>query len=202
VNGGGRGFGNQKASRGNGTVCSHAGALFKVSPDGKKFEVVARGFRAPNGIGVRADGQVTTSDNEGTWVPTTPLNWVDGKAFHGVINDLTPKDLATKFSPPILWLSHNDYDNSGGGQIWVTSDKWGPFKGELLHESYGKSSLYLVMRQDIGKGRQGDHSEIGAVDAQKFKKLPHHGNLSAFINLPYFVSLLPVSAVPTSASAT
>jgi hypothetical protein len=154
VNGGGRGFGNQKASRGNGTVCSHAGALFKVSPDGKKFEVVARGFRAPNGIGVRADGQVTTSDNEGTWVPTTPLNWVDGKAFHGVINDLTPKDLATKFAPPILWLSHNDYDNSGGGQVWVTSDKWGPFKGELLHESYGKSSLYLVMRQDIGNGSQ------------------------------------------------
>jgi hypothetical protein len=31
---------------------------------------------------------------------------------------------------------------------------------------------------------------------------PHHGNLSAFINLPYFVSLLPVSAVPTSANAT
>ena len=87
-----------------------------------EFEVVARGFRAPNGIGVRADGQVTTSDNEGTWVPTTPLNWVDGKAFHGVINDLTPKDLAEKFSPPILWLSHNDYDNSGGGQVWVTSD--------------------------------------------------------------------------------
>jgi hypothetical protein len=38
-----------------------------------------------------------------------------------------------------------------------------------------------------------------AVNAHQFKKLPHHGNLSAFINLPYFVSLLPVSAVPTSA---
>jgi hypothetical protein len=154
VNGGGRGFGNQKASRGNGSVCSHAGALFKVSPDGKKFEIVARGLRAPNGIGVRADGQVTTSDNEGTWVPTTPINWVDGKAFHGVVNQLTPKEQAEAYVPPLMWLSHNDYDNSGGGQIWVTSDKWGPFKGELLHESYGKSSLYLVMRQDIGKGRQ------------------------------------------------
>lgn len=154
VNGGGRGFGNQKASRGNGSVCSHAGALFRVSPDGKKFEVLARGLRAPNGIGVRADGQVTTSDNEGTWVPTTPLNWVDGKAFHGVVNQMTAPEDAAKFAPPILWLSHNDYDNSGGGQIWVTSDKWGPFKGELLHESYGKSSLYLVMRQDVGNGRQ------------------------------------------------
>ena len=154
VNGGGRGFGDQKASRGNGSVCSHAGGLFKVSPDGKKFEVVARGLRAPNGIGVRADGQVTTSDNEGTWVPTTPINWVDGKTFHGVVNKLTPKERADAYAPPLMWLSHNDYDNSGGGQIWVSSDKWGPFKGELLHESYGKSSLYLVMRQDIAKGRQ------------------------------------------------
>lgn len=154
VNGGGRGFGDQQRSQGNGTVCSHAGCLFRVSPDGKKFEVIARGFRAPNGIGVRADGQVTTSDNEGTWVPTTPINWVDGKAFHGVINNLTPDDVAAKYVPPIMWLSHSDYDNSGGGQVWVTSDKWGPFQGEMLHESYGKSSLYLVMRQDISDNRQ------------------------------------------------
>ena len=154
VNGGGRGFGDEKASRGNGVVCSHAGCLFKVSPDGKTFEVVARGFRAPNGIGVRADGQLTTGDNEGTWVPTSPINWVDGKAFHGVVNTKTPKEAVDQYVPPIMWLSHSDFCNSNGGQIWVTSDKWGPFKNELLYESYGKSSLFLVMRQDLGNGRQ------------------------------------------------
>lgn len=154
VNGGGRGFGDEKASRGNGTVCSHAGCLFKVSPDGKRFEVVARGFRAPNGIGVRADGQITTGDNEGTWVPTSPINWVDGKSFHGVINNLTPKEVADAYAPPIMWLSHADFCNSNGGQTWVPNDKWGPFQGEMLYESYGKSSLYLVMRQDITNGRQ------------------------------------------------
>ncbi len=154
VNGGGRGFGDEKASRGNGTVCSHAGCLFKVSPDGKRFEVVARGFRAPNGIGVRADGQITTGDNEGTWVPTSPINWVDGKTFHGVINNLTPKAAADAYAPPIMWLSHSDFCNSNGGQTWVPNDKWGPFQGEMLYESYGKSSLFLVMRQDISNGRQ------------------------------------------------
>lgn len=154
VNGGGRGFGDEKRSRGNGVVCSHAGCLFKVSPDGKKFEVVARGFRAPNGLGVRADGQLTTGDNEGTWVPTSPINWVDGKTFHGVVNNLTPKEVAEAYAPPIMWLSHSDFCNSNGGQVWVTSDKWGPFQGEMLYESYGKSSLYLVMRQEISNGRQ------------------------------------------------
>jgi hypothetical protein len=153
VNAGGGGFGNQKASPGNGTVCSHSGCLFKVSKDGKKLEVLARGFRAPNGIGVSADGQVTTSDNEGTWVPTTPIHWI-GKPgqFCGVSNDLISAGTASQWVPPLCWLAKS-YDNSGGGQIWVTSEKWGPYKGELLHESYGQSSLFLVMKEVIGDGR-------------------------------------------------
>lgn len=151
VNSGGGGFGNNKASAGNGTVCSHAGGLFKVSKDGKKFEVLARGFRAPNGIGVSRDGQVTTSDNEGTWVPTTPINWVKPGGFHGVINSLTPTNVAAGFIPPLAWLP-KDYDNSGGGQIVVTGKKWGPFEGEWLHESYGKSSLFLMMKERAANG--------------------------------------------------
>ncbi len=151
VNSGGGGFGNNKASAGNGVVCSHAGGLFKVSKDGKKFEVLARGFRAPNGIGVSRDGQVTTSDNEGTWVPTTPINWVKPGGFHGVINNLTPTNVASGFIPPLAWLA-KDYDNSGGGQIVVTSKKWGPFEGEWLHESYGTSSLFLMMKERAANG--------------------------------------------------
>ncbi len=151
VNSGGGGFGNNKASAGNGVVCSHAGGLFKVSKDGKKFEVLAHGFRAPNGIGVSRDGQVTTSDNEGTWVPTTPINWVKPGGFHGVINNLTPTNVAAGFIPPLAWLA-KDYDNSGGGQIVVTSKKWGPFEGEWLHESYGKSSLFLMMKERASNG--------------------------------------------------
>jgi hypothetical protein len=152
VNSGGGGFGNQKASLGNGTVCSHSGCLFKLSKDGRKLEIMARGFRAPNGIGVSRDGQVTTSDNEGTWVPTTPINWVQQPGqFCGVSNNLTARLVAERFVPPLCWLPKS-YDNSGGGQIWVGSSKWGPFQGELLHESYGQSSLFLVMKEPLSMG--------------------------------------------------
>ena len=41
-------------------------------------------------------------------------------------------------------------DNSSGGQVWVTSDKWGPFKGDLLHMSYGSCSLFKVMQEVVG----------------------------------------------------
>ena len=59
--------------------------------------------------------------------------------------------MADTFIPPLTWL-HKEYDNSGGGQVWVTSDKWGPFKDELLHQSYGQSSLYLVLKEKASNG--------------------------------------------------
>ncbi len=37
-------------------------------------------------------------------------------------------------------------------RLYVTSDKWGPFKGEWLHESYGKSSLFLMMKERASNG--------------------------------------------------
>jgi glucose/arabinose dehydrogenase len=153
VNSGGGGFGNNARTPGNGTVCSHSGGFFKVSQDGKRFEIVAHGLRAPNGIGVSPSGQLTASDNEGTWVPSTPIHWISKPGqFLGVINRLTPKALADTYVPPLAWLSHNDYDNSGGGQIWVTSKQWGPFEGELLHESYGKSRIFLVLKEQTANG--------------------------------------------------
>ena len=154
VKGGGRGFG---GGGGNGFVTEFAGTLQKISKDGKTREIYATGLRAPNGIGVGPDGQVTTSDNEGTWVPSTPINWVKKGAFLGVED--TRHGNKSEFQQPLCWLSHSDYDNSGGGQVWVTGDKW-PFKGEMLHMSYGKCRLYLVMKEEVNGKMQGGVVQI------------------------------------------
>ena len=144
VKGGGRGFE---------TISRDAGTLMKVSADGKKFETVATGFRAPNGIGVNPwNGQITTGDNEGTWVPTCPVNWVKPGGFYGV-EDLAHGADVKSFKQPLTWMSHDEYDNSGGGQVWVNSDKWGPFSKHLLHMSYGQCALYLVMHEEAGNGQ-------------------------------------------------
>jgi hypothetical protein len=144
VRGGGRGFGGDNF----GTITEDAGTVMKVSADGKKLEVIATGFRAPNGMSVSPDGQITTSDNEGTWVPSTPIHFIKKDHFYGVENTAHNIPL-TAYEKPVCWLSHNDFDNSGGEQVWVTSDNWGPFKGELLHMSYGKCALYLVMKETV-----------------------------------------------------
>jgi len=150
VKGGGRGFG---GGGGNGEISAHAGCLLKVDKYGHKLEVVATGLRAPTGIGVGPNGEITTGDNEGTWVPMCPINWVKPGGFYGVEDLAHGRDVKT-FSQPLCWLAKS-WDNSGGGQAWVTSTKWGPFSGELLHCSYGQSSIYLVLKEFIGGQPQG-----------------------------------------------
>lgn len=160
VRGGGRGFGSTPDENNRfGNVSAHAGTVMKVDPAGNKLDVYATGFRAPNGIGVGPTGQVTTGDNEGTWIPACPINWVEENGFYGV-EDLAQRDEIPSFNPPLCWLSKRDFDNSGGSQVWVTSDRWGPFEGELLHLSYGRCALYLVMKQRVGNQMQGGVVQI------------------------------------------
>lgn len=151
VRGGGRGFG---GGGGNGEVTAHAGCVIKVSKYGETLERYATGLRAPNGIGVGPDGQVTTGDNEGTYVPACPINWVREGGFYGVVDTAHTVPVPDR-DPPLCWLSHSTFDNSGGGQVWVTSDQWGPYAGSLLHMSYGKCTLNLVFRQEVDGIQQG-----------------------------------------------
>jgi hypothetical protein len=149
----------------------HHGAILRVSKDGKRLSRHASGFRAPNGIGVGPDGQVTCGDNEGTFVPTAPLHWVKPGQFHGVVDAYEHKDklkttsvgskesrhLDPEEAPkPLVWMSkRRGIDNSGGGQAWATSDRWGPLKDQLLHLSYGQSKMYLVLKEEKNGQMQG-----------------------------------------------
>ena len=40
---------------------------------GGKFEPVAAGMRSPCGLGANADGEMFCVDQQGTWIPTTPI---------------------------------------------------------------------------------------------------------------------------------
>jgi hypothetical protein len=139
VRNGGRGFDE---------ICDQHGALLKISPDGKKSELFASGFRAPNGIGISPTGQVTTGDNEGTWTPVCRLNWVKQGGFYGVVDLAHREAPPTDYDRPLCWLPKS-VDNSSGGQVWVTSDKFGPWKDRLLHLSYGTCSMYGVLPQEV-----------------------------------------------------
>jgi hypothetical protein len=132
----------------------HNGGFFKLPPDGSKLEVIARGLRAPNGIAIGPNGEMTSGDNEGSWVPSCPINIIKPGGFVGIPEGVPGLPKPTKRDDPLCWLP-KEVDNSSGGQVWVTSDKWGPFKGHMLHMSYGKSSLFKVLWETVNGSAQG-----------------------------------------------
>lgn len=145
VNPGGRGWG---------PLSNHHGCVFKVSKDGLTLEPYATGIRAPNGMGVGPNGEITVGDNQGTWVPACYLHWVKPGDFISVA-DLAHKPTApTEHTPHICYFPMS-VDNSSGGQTWVTTDKWGPMKGRLLHLTYGKSGLLGMLIEQVNGVAQG-----------------------------------------------
>ncbi len=135
--------------KGHGANNEHAGTLLKVSPDGSEIEVVATGFRWPNGSGAGPDGELTVADQQGTWVPSSRVDLVRKGGFYGFMNAHHREKAPTSYDGPLCWIPHK-VDNSCGGQTWNTSSKWGPFKGHMLHCSYGKCTLFLVLQENIG----------------------------------------------------
>ncbi len=143
---------NKGGNLGEATV-PHHGTLLKVTPDGRQLSVVANGLRAPNGIGMGPADQITTSDNEGNWVPASRVNWMKPGGFYGHVFTAHRTPKPTNYDLPLFWLPKNA-DNSSGGQAWVTSKRWGPFEGDLLHTSYGTCSLFKVMHEEVDGVRQ------------------------------------------------
>lgn len=137
-----------------GPLSEHNGCVFKVSKDGKKFEVFATGMRAPNGMGVGPNGEISTGDNQGTWVPVDYIHFPKKGDFIGVPDLAHRTPAPTTFDPHLCWIPYN-WDNSCGGHVWDTSDKWGPFQNRMLYLSYGKCALFGVLQERVGDVPQG-----------------------------------------------
>ncbi len=133
----------------------HQGILFRVSPDGAHLESYADGLRGPNGMAIGPNDMITYSDNEGHWLPTCSLQLIRKGGFHGMKPTAhLHKTVPEEFEQPICWIPHA-IDNSPGDQIWINSEKWGPLNGKMLLTSYGKSSLSLVLTENVNGTIQG-----------------------------------------------
>ncbi len=132
---------------------SQHGTLIRVSRDGRTSEVVARGFRAVNGLGVGPNLELTTVDNQGHWMPANRINWVRPGGWYGNLWAWNP-DQRTDYDPPLAWV-HNSIDRSGGTHLWVPQDRWNPIHGRLLTLSYGMGHAFLILHETIDDARHG-----------------------------------------------
>ena len=130
------------------------GTLMKVSRDGSRSEIIAKGFRAPNGLEVAPDGHFYTTDQEGYWMPANRLNLIKPGAFHGNTWSWYPEGKPKTFEPPICWI-HPRVDRSPSTMAWVTSDRWGPLKDGLLSLSYGVGRIFHVLHEEVNGIVQG-----------------------------------------------
>jgi hypothetical protein len=132
------------------------GTLLKVAKDGSRTEILATGFRAPNGVCLNDDGSFFVTDQEGHWHPKNRVNRVVRGGFYGnmwgygAVTD--PSDSA--MAQPLCWIT-NAFDRSPGQIVRVTSDAWGQLKGSLLNLSYGMGKVFVVPYEMVDGQAQG-----------------------------------------------
>lgn len=141
-------------SKGNFYYVRAGSGLLRVSADGGAHEVVATGFRNPNGMSVGPGDVITVAPQEGNWTPASNICQVIAGGYYGFGGPRKTGERPRGYDPPLCWIPRRR-DNSTGGQSWVTSDRWGPLTGELLSFSFGRCRMFLVLRDRVGSQHQG-----------------------------------------------
>jgi glucose/arabinose dehydrogenase len=126
------------------------GTLIKVSPDGSNSVIIAKGFRAANGVCMNPDGSFFVTDQEGHWNPMNRINRVTDGGFYGNMYGYgAPADSTDQaMLQPLCWIDMR-MDRSPSELLWANSDKWGELNGQLLNLSYGYGKIYAVYQEEV-----------------------------------------------------
>lgn len=148
-----------------------------------KLEVLATGFRNPNGLGISADGRfITTSVQEGDWTPASAICQIELDQNLGAHFGAGGPKNGQPPAKPLLQMPRGE-DNSCSSQAFITGDKWSSLSdggNNLIHLSSGGGSAWLVMRQNVNGQWQGAAVKISGnfdsgPEAARFN--PHDGHL-------------------------
>ncbi len=133
--------GNQQAT----TIGKHNGHVMRISADGRQAMSLGYGFRQPNlGVNVKT-GMVTASDQQGHYIPTTPLHIVGDNQFYGFLSDKLPREqYPAPIAEPLTWIPHAT-NASAMSQVWLFGAKMGPLTDGLVHIGFNRPELFRVM---------------------------------------------------------
>ncbi len=128
----------------------HNGSVLRVSADGRTSEVLGWGLRQPY-IGVHPrTGLVTASDQQGHYVPATPLHIIRDHQYYGFLPGHLPKEqYPASIADPLTWIPH-PVNSSGFSQVWLTGAKMGPLNDALIHIGYNRPEAFLVRMNERG----------------------------------------------------
>jgi putative heme-binding domain-containing protein len=160
----------QRDPAGNFYTASSKQGLLRIAPDGKKIDIVATGFRNPDGLGLYPDGALTVPCSEGEWTPASMICLVQPGKSPPPVGMLKPPHQTKNNDPPyfgyggpkdgrppalpFVYLPRG-VDNSSGGQAYISSDRWGPLQGRMIHFSSGACAHFLLLRDEVDGQPQG-----------------------------------------------
>ncbi|HEY6227997.1 MAG TPA: c-type cytochrome [Verrucomicrobiae bacterium] len=138
------GFVISKPGQSGSTVGRDSGKVLRIAPDGKTVTTIGHGFRQPYlGVNPRT-GLVTASDQQGNYVPTTPIYIVRDDQYYG----FRPVILPLEKSPPTiadpLVLIPHAINASGMCQVWL-GDDMGPLSNTMVHLAYYRPEIFSVL---------------------------------------------------------
>lgn len=123
------------------TVGRSSGAILLISPDGRQVERVADGFRQPYLGYDRVTDQIVATDQQGHFVPSTPVTFVQRGSFYGHPNGPAEKDKLV--SPPLTWIPHQEC-GSAAAVVWLHDSKMAGLSGQPVLLSYHPPRLFQV----------------------------------------------------------
>jgi mono/diheme cytochrome c family protein len=135
------------------TLAKDSGTVLRIAPDGRSVTTLGWGFRQPF-LGVHPrTGLVTVTDQEGNYVPATPIYVLEKNEYHGFLAGFLPEKHPAPIAEPLVWLSHN-FNAAAISQLWVTDTRMGPLNGALAHLGYNRPELFVVRMSERAARRQ------------------------------------------------
>lgn len=173
------------------------GSIIRISPNGKKYEIVARGIRSVPGMAFDSSGVLFFADNEGGGNPTEELNRLEVGAFYGHNKKKYPSDSGHVKPPEFNFISEVapssiEFNRSG--------NSFGGTAGDLFVSYYGPGERWTrgaIGRIVVKKQRDNQYSfeEYTIADIPKLSDLAfgkdgglyvaHHGEADYWYNAIY-----------------
>ena len=127
------------------TIGKHNGSVLRLSSDGRSATVLGYGLRQPQIAVHPLTGLVTGSDQQGHYIPSTPLHVIRDRQFYGFLSDILPREVyPAPIAAPLTWIPHS-VNASGMSQVWLTDARMGPLDNGLVHIAYNRPELFRVL---------------------------------------------------------
>jgi cytochrome c551/c552 len=127
------------------------GKLLRADHAGN-VEVVASGFRTPNGIAFGPGGELFVTDNQGDWLPSSKLIRVEEGGFYGSRAVPDAGVLERQEIPPTVWLPQDEVGNSPTQPLVLTE---GPYRGQWIHGDVYNGGIKRVFLETVNGRAQG-----------------------------------------------